>query len=89
MSQDQTTRTQRKNYDSTVMRIAGNLLSGNPFVEAGRSRTTHRLLDGNGGMLSQGDQDIIAQAVMVARAIAAEVQRTSSRATAPPDAEER
>lgn len=68
-----------KKYDNTVARMAGNLLSGNPYVEAGGRRTTHRLLDGNGGMLSQGDQDSIAQAVLVARAIVAEVQRTEER----------
>jgi hypothetical protein len=61
-----------KNYDSTVARIAGNLLSGQPgFFE--RSAITGR---GRGH-----SEDLIIAAVEAARAIVAETIRTEPAAT--------
>lgn len=54
-----------KNYDSTIMRIAGNLLSGQAI-----ELTT-------GGYSNEALQEMAAQAVRLARAIVAEVQSSA------------
>lgn len=58
---------QEKNYESTVMRVAGNLLSGVTLYPVG-DNTTH-----------DGENDLVYRAVRRARKIIAEVQRTAPK----------
>lgn len=55
-----------KKYDSTIARIAGNLLSGNPYLFLNNGVTY--------------DEDLAINAVRVARLIIAEVERTEPKA---------
>jgi len=59
-----------KKYDSTVARIAGNLLSG-AFDAPDYQRIGY-----DGEVISEGHDRVVRGAVIIARAIVAEVQRT-------------
>lgn len=60
---------EKRKYDSTVARIAGNLLSGHPKL----------FIDNDG--LPIFDGALIGEAVLAARAIVAEVERTEPGVT--------
>lgn len=59
---------EKRKYDSTVARIAGNILSGH-----------QRRTDDPDGLLSDSDKRLCRWAVNLARAIVAETERTEPR----------